>query len=842
MIIKKIEIGAFGKLEGYKIDLNDAVQVIYGPNEFGKSTLMEFLKIMFYSKRGDKKANSEDKILRQRYTPWSGARMKGSVEFTYKGNLYKIQKEISTESPAKDVTLILNKSTGETIKLGKNEEAGEHFFSLDIKSFERSSYIKNIGKSDFEKTKDAGNAKDSLADKILSNLSDTGEADTSKSIVTQRLNEAIKGLQPSRGIGEISRTQNYINEINQKIYDLKSFEDNRSKLMQELSEVENFRKELVGLQSKVENTEKSRRFSKINDIINLINDKEKQISELKIPFPEADFVIEKLLLEKDKVENQLSKVRELNNIINSVSGNTSEVSESDVNLLNLKLQEKEALESKLKEIDCILKSDINDTNFYCSALQCFDEQEEPKQDLEKLKNKQVDLESSAKETGFELSACKEEFEKSSADFKKKKTMISVLQAVNFLILIISLCAGIFASTFVFMEIYALPFLLFCVGGFYYLKKIKGNQSKIKNISHEALNIENSVRKILIDKMQSMELNLSETEKTMNEILNSKNCSSIHEYYKKHADFQSASKIRVSYAEALEELKNIESNFIENISKYCAVQDFREALTELEHFVSSNSEAVILERKIKLELSVLGLESDDKEFLTEYAKKLYLCTYEKTELSSFELEELRKRIEFLKSLNLEEKYIEIQKNIKPPHDNMENLDKALCGQKSKLFDMKTYLESLQTALPVIEESSDELRKNFNPKLNTRASEIFSCLTGGKYSKLHIVKDYGILIDNDTIDRSCDDFSSGTIDQAYLSLRIAISELISAETRAPIILDDVFMQYDDNRLSKALEFLKDYSLKIQDGCQIIIFTCHKHIADMASSKEMPVMRAD
>jgi uncharacterized protein YhaN len=106
----------------------------------------------------------------------------------------------------------------------------------------------------------------------------------------------------------------------------------------------------------------------------------------------------------------------------------------------------------------------------------------------------------------------------------------------------------------------------------------------------------------------------------------------------------------------------------------------------------------------------------------------------------------------------------------------------------------------------------------------------------------VKDYGILIDNDTIDRSCDDFSSGPIDQAYLSLRIAISELISAETRAPIILDDVFMQYDDNRISKALEFLKDYSLKIQGSCHIIIFTCHKHIADMASAKGISLIDAD
>ena len=46
MVIKKIDIGAFGKLEDYSIDLSSGGQVVYGPNEFGKSTLVEFLKMI----------------------------------------------------------------------------------------------------------------------------------------------------------------------------------------------------------------------------------------------------------------------------------------------------------------------------------------------------------------------------------------------------------------------------------------------------------------------------------------------------------------------------------------------------------------------------------------------------------------------------------------------------------------------------------------------------------------------------------------------------------------------------------------------------------------------------
>ena len=46
MIIKKIHINAFGKLKNYDLDLQSGLNVVYGANEYGKSTIMEFIKMI----------------------------------------------------------------------------------------------------------------------------------------------------------------------------------------------------------------------------------------------------------------------------------------------------------------------------------------------------------------------------------------------------------------------------------------------------------------------------------------------------------------------------------------------------------------------------------------------------------------------------------------------------------------------------------------------------------------------------------------------------------------------------------------------------------------------------
>lgn len=154
---------------------------------------------------------------------------------------------------------------------------------------------------------------------------------------------------------------------------------------------------------------------------------------------------------------------------------------------------------------------------------------------------------------------------------------------------------------------------------------------------------------------------------------------------------------------------------------------------------------------------------------------------------------------------------------------------------KLSDMKLYLESLNVVNDIIRETLDEVRMRFNPKLNEESSKIFRKLTSGKYENICITKDYNIMVKSGIIYKECNNLSSGTIDQAYLSLRIAISKLISQKVSLPLILDDILVRYDYERMKSTLNFLKENS----KNNQTIMFTCHEYIANYAKQNGIKVI---
>ena len=77
------------------------------------------------------------------------------------------------------------------------------------------------------------------------------------------------------------------------------------------------------------------------------------------------------------------------------------------------------------------------------------------------------------------------------------------------------------------------------------------------------------------------------------------------------------------------------------------------------------------------------------------------------------------------------------------------------------------------------------------------------------------------------------SSGAMDQIYLALRLAAAKLIQTKDgQMPLIFDDSFVLYDDERLRTALKWLTNTF-----DNQIIIFTCHKREAQMLTSNQIP-----
>lgn len=68
MKIQKLKINGFGKLENKELNFTDGLNIVYGNNECGKSTLLEFIHSMFFGASKNKKGR-EESIL-NKYTPW----------------------------------------------------------------------------------------------------------------------------------------------------------------------------------------------------------------------------------------------------------------------------------------------------------------------------------------------------------------------------------------------------------------------------------------------------------------------------------------------------------------------------------------------------------------------------------------------------------------------------------------------------------------------------------------------------------------------------------------------------------------------------------------------------
>lgn len=140
---------------------------------------------------------------------------------------------------------------------------------------------------------------------------------------------------------------------------------------------------------------------------------------------------------------------------------------------------------------------------------------------------------------------------------------------------------------------------------------------------------------------------------------------------------------------------------------------------------------------------------------------------------------------------------------------------------------------QFAVQRLKELSDELGKKLRKELNTRASEIISAVTGGKYTRLIIDEglEMSLLCGGKRI--SAGQVSRGTIHQVYFALRMAAGDILHRE-EYPVILDDTFVCYDDMRLERTLQWL------YENKKQVLIFTCQKREEEALERLGIPYMK--
>ena len=143
MIFKELRLLNFGKFEDKKIELRDGINLIYGVNEGGKSTITNFIDGIFYGFSRDSLARKVRDELFEKSRPWTSNLYRGYIILNDGEEDYRISRDFD-----KDEVSILNLNTGEDLSNDERNflysripQPGVIFFELNRKIYKSSFYL-----------------------------------------------------------------------------------------------------------------------------------------------------------------------------------------------------------------------------------------------------------------------------------------------------------------------------------------------------------------------------------------------------------------------------------------------------------------------------------------------------------------------------------------------------------------------------------------------------------------------------------------------------------------------------------------------------------------------------
>ncbi len=173
MKINEINIAEFGCLKNIKLSFDGRMNIIYGDNEAGKSTVLLFIKFMLYG-LGRRAANNSD---RERSISWSGHTAAGSMTISHGGKNYRIERRYTEASRGGNEKLsVICLDDGSEIDTPNG--VGEYFLGVPKEVFESSACVGQLASSDINGEKTSASIQNMMTSadesvdtaKILKNL------------------------------------------------------------------------------------------------------------------------------------------------------------------------------------------------------------------------------------------------------------------------------------------------------------------------------------------------------------------------------------------------------------------------------------------------------------------------------------------------------------------------------------------------------------------------------------------------------------------------------------------------------------------------------------------------
>lgn len=141
-----------------------------------------------------------------------------------------------------------------------------------------------------------------------------------------------------------------------------------------------------------------------------------------------------------------------------------------------------------------------------------------------------------------------------------------------------------------------------------------------------------------------------------------------------------------------------------------------------------------------------------------------------------------------------------------------------------------IQALELAAQEITRISQSFYEDMQDELNAEISRYVYLFTAGAYDSVRLDEQGQLQILTEGREVRPELLSRGTLEQIYLALRLAVGKVVTKEEPLPILLDEAFAMYDDDRLAQTLQTLST----LQN--QIFLFTCQKREVEMLKKMKL------
>ena len=662
MIMKKLNIISFGKLKNKSIELKEGINIIYGKNEAGKSTIQSFIKAMLYGMNSQKKSIRENG--RKRYMPWSGERGQGELIYEDNaGNEYIIRRSFGN-TKKEDQGEIIHFISGEKLRAINVIEPGKEILGLNEEGFNKTLFIEQLG-LEINRGKEDG-----ILEK-LTNLAESGDEDRSYEKAIKTLGEAKKIITTSRKSGKLDELklklvnlnteykesirlsdeniedQIELNKLKDKSVELRSNIEKlelykkhikRIKLHKEYGEILEYLKKSNELNEKIEVVEEeliSNEGSIDNQFISLLKDEYrgyKQLKDIEMERLENKDIISNSLKLK---ENEFCEYEKFNRLDEDVERKVISLCVEKKNAEE-EIKKMEGIESEIR----VLKENLKDLRYKHENMSYMNDINR------KIQGVFYDYENKLKELKYKIS-------KDSIDFEildkkqvyKNKKILNFILSISFFIIILLLSflkvLGIYKVNLIYI-----PIIIFILTFTISIKRYKDVSKVVHKIEREELSY------LEIYSLKNSIITIEEDLKGYYKLSGSKDHEDFLIKIKGYNDNkEKIDKITIKIEEKLlnnsnYSLKALEEDY-ENICRYIEFiledtnsHDIEEFLYRYKRFKEINKEIDILKSEVKMEMLSLEHIREEMNIKEKNIKK----TMDKINKSHINIEYIPKEIE------------------------------------------------------------------------------------------------------------------------------------------------------------------------------------------------------